>query len=107
MATPTRPVVLAACFVLAACRGAPAATVRPTIATPSPEATSAPVTGGPPPSEIPMQTSEATPAGELTLTSSSFSEGGTIPQGAPVRVRRVDGVRLIVGPESSSGRRES
>jgi membrane-bound serine protease (ClpP class) len=38
---------------------------------------------------------------------SAVSEGGTIPQGAPVRVRRVDGVRLIVGPESSSGRRES
>ena len=37
----------------------------------------------------------------------AVSEGGTIPQGAQVRVRRVDGVRLIVGPESSSGRRES
>ena len=38
---------------------------------------------------------------------SAVSEGGPIPQGAAVRVRRVDGVRLIVGPESSSGRRES
>ena len=39
---------------------------------------------------------------------SAVSEGGPIPQGATVRVRRVDGVRLIVGPEaSSSGRRES
>jgi len=38
----------------------------------------------------------------------AVSEGGPIPQGAAVRVRRVDGVRLIVGPEaSSSGRRES
>jgi membrane-bound serine protease (ClpP class) len=39
---------------------------------------------------------------------SALSEGGPIPQGAAVRVRRVDGLRLIVGPEaSSSGRRES
>ena len=39
---------------------------------------------------------------------SAVSEGGPIPQGAPVRVRRIDGVRLIVGPEApSSGRRES
>ena len=39
---------------------------------------------------------------------SAVSESGPIPQGAAVRVRRVDGVRLIVGPEaSSSGRRES
>jgi membrane-bound serine protease (ClpP class) len=39
---------------------------------------------------------------------SAVSEGGPIPQGAAVRVRRVDGVRLIVGPEApSSGRRES
>jgi membrane-bound serine protease (ClpP class) len=39
---------------------------------------------------------------------SAVSEGGPIPQGAVVRVRRVDGLRLIVGPEaSSSGRRES
>jgi len=39
---------------------------------------------------------------------SAVSEGGPIPQGAAVRVRRVDGLRLIVGPEaSSSGRRES
>src|SRR2546423_12286176 len=38
----------------------------------------------------------------------AVSEGGPIPQGAAVRVRRVDGVRLIVGPEAlSSGRRES
>jgi len=37
----------------------------------------------------------------------AVSESGPIPQGAAVRVRRVDGVRLIVGPESSSGRRES
>lgn len=38
---------------------------------------------------------------------SAVSEGGPIPQGAAVRVRRIDGVRLIVGPEdSSSGRRE-
>ncbi len=37
----------------------------------------------------------------------AVSEGGPIPQGAAVRVRRIDGVRLIVGPEdSSSGRRE-
>jgi len=39
---------------------------------------------------------------------SAVSEGGPIPRGAVVRVRRIDGVRLIVGPEaSSSGRRES
>jgi membrane-bound ClpP family serine protease len=39
---------------------------------------------------------------------SAVSESGPIPQGATIRVRRVDGVRLIVGPEaSSSGRRES
>lgn len=39
---------------------------------------------------------------------SAVTEGGPIPQGAAIRVRRVDGVRLIVGPEaSSSGRRES
>ena len=39
---------------------------------------------------------------------SAVSEGGPIPRGAAVRVRRVDGVRLIVGPEASaSGRRES
>jgi membrane-bound serine protease (ClpP class) len=39
---------------------------------------------------------------------SAVSEGGAIPQGAAVRVRRIDGLRLIVGPEaSSSGRRES
>jgi membrane-bound serine protease (ClpP class) len=38
---------------------------------------------------------------------SAVSEGGPIPQGSPVRIRRVDGVRLIVGPEPSSGRRES
>lgn len=38
---------------------------------------------------------------------SAVSEGGPIAQGAAVRVRRVDGVRLIVGPESSSGRREN
>ena len=39
---------------------------------------------------------------------SAVSESGPIPQGAAVRVRRVDGVRLIVGPEAtSSGRRES
>jgi membrane-bound serine protease (ClpP class) len=39
---------------------------------------------------------------------SAVSEGGPIPQGAAVRVRRVDGLRLIVGPEASpSGRRES
>lgn len=37
---------------------------------------------------------------------SALSEAGPIPKGAAVRVRRVDGVRLIVGPESSSGRRE-
>ena len=37
----------------------------------------------------------------------AVSESGPIAQGAAVRVRRVDGVRLIVGPESSSGRRES
>jgi membrane-bound serine protease (ClpP class) len=37
----------------------------------------------------------------------AVSEGGPIPQGAAVRVRRVDGVRLIVGPEPSSGRREN
>ena len=37
----------------------------------------------------------------------AVSESGPIPQGAAVRVRRVDGVRLIVVPEaSSSGRRE-
>ncbi|MEA2662783.1 MAG: hypothetical protein QOH08_2355, partial [Chloroflexota bacterium] len=39
---------------------------------------------------------------------SAVSESGPIPQGATVRVRRIDGVRLIVGPEGSpSGRRES
>ena len=39
---------------------------------------------------------------------SALSEGGPIPQGAAVRVRRIDGLRLIVGPEASaSGRRES
>ena len=39
---------------------------------------------------------------------SAVSEAGPIPQGALVRVRRIDGVRLIVGPEApSSGRRES
>ncbi|HEV2010699.1 MAG TPA: nodulation protein NfeD [Candidatus Limnocylindria bacterium] len=39
---------------------------------------------------------------------SAVSEGGAIPQGAAVRVRRIDGLRLIVGPEaSSSGRREN
>jgi membrane-bound serine protease (ClpP class) len=38
---------------------------------------------------------------------SAVSEGGPIPAGAAVRVRRVDGVRLIVGPEASaSGRRD-
>jgi membrane-bound serine protease (ClpP class) len=37
----------------------------------------------------------------------AVSEAGPIPQGASVRIRRVDGLRLIVGPESSSGRRES
>ncbi|HEY8732019.1 MAG TPA: nodulation protein NfeD [Candidatus Limnocylindria bacterium] len=44
-------------------------------------------------------------AGEDEWT--AVSEGGPIPQGAVVRVRRIDGVRLIVGPEApSSGRRE-
>jgi membrane-bound serine protease (ClpP class) len=39
---------------------------------------------------------------------SAVSESGPIPQGAAVRVRRIDGVRLIVGPEDpSSGRREN
>ncbi|MDP9246149.1 MAG: nodulation protein NfeD [Chloroflexota bacterium] len=38
----------------------------------------------------------------------AVSESGPIPQGAAVRVRRIDGVRLIVGPEDpSSGRREN
>ena len=38
---------------------------------------------------------------------SAVSESGPIPRGAAVRVRRVDGVRLIVGVEApSSGRRE-
>ena len=38
---------------------------------------------------------------------SALSEAGTIPKGAAVRVKRIDGLRLIVAPESSSGRRES
>ena len=38
---------------------------------------------------------------------SALSEAGTIPKGAAVRVKRIDGLRLIVGPESSSGRRET
>ena len=39
---------------------------------------------------------------------SALSEGGPVPAGAAVRVRRVDGLRLIVVPEaSSSGRRET
>jgi membrane-bound serine protease (ClpP class) len=37
----------------------------------------------------------------------AVSEGGPIPKGAAVRVRRVDGVHLIVGPELSSERREN
>ena len=37
---------------------------------------------------------------------SAVSEGGVVVRGAPVRVRRVEGLRLIVDPESSSGRRE-
>ncbi|HVR88615.1 MAG TPA: nodulation protein NfeD [Candidatus Limnocylindria bacterium] len=37
---------------------------------------------------------------------SAVSDSGPIPRGAAVRVQQVDGVRLIVGPESSSGRRE-
>ncbi|GAC1494009.1 MAG: nodulation protein NfeD [Candidatus Limnocylindrales bacterium] len=39
---------------------------------------------------------------------SAVSEGGPVPAGAAVRVRRIDGLRLIVVPEaSSSGRRET
>ena len=38
---------------------------------------------------------------------SAVSDSGTIAKGSAVRVRRIDGLRLIVGPESSSGRRES
>jgi len=38
---------------------------------------------------------------------SAVSEAGPIPQGATVRVRRIEGLRLIVVPESPSGRRES
>ena len=41
-------------LVLAACGGAPAATVRPTIATPSAAKTLAPATSTPPSSEVPM-----------------------------------------------------
>jgi len=54
---------------------------------------------------------ELAPAGIVRVAGdewSAVSEGGPIPQGAPVRVRRVDGLRLIVGPEASaSGRRET
>jgi len=47
MAIRTRAAALAVCLFVAACGSAPAATVRPTIATPSPDATSAPVTTAP------------------------------------------------------------
>ena len=53
---------------------------------------------------------ELAPAGIVRAAGDDWtavSEAGSIPQGATVRVRRVDGVRLIVGPEPSSGRRES
>lgn len=80
MATRLDVVALAAGLVLAGCAGTPAATVRPTIATPEPELIGAPVTDEPPASEIPMRSPEATPAGEFMLTSSAFVEGGAIPR---------------------------
>jgi membrane-bound serine protease (ClpP class) len=54
---------------------------------------------------------ELAPAGIVRAGNDEWtavSEGGPIPRGAAVRVRRIDGLRLIVGPEeSSSGRRDS